>query len=100
MIHRIVAAAGAALLLSGVANAAAAPTCDRVCLYQVLDRYLAALKAGDATKAGFAPGARTSENNVMLRPGDGCGSPIRKPAASPSTAWCAKPIPQPPSPCG
>jgi hypothetical protein len=53
------------------ATAAAAPGCDRACLYQVLDHYLAALKAGDATKAGFAPGARTSENNVMLRPGDG-----------------------------
>jgi hypothetical protein len=71
MIHRIVAAAGAALLLSGVASAAGAPACDRGCLYQVLDRYLAALKAGDAAKAGFASGARTSENNVTLRPGDG-----------------------------
>jgi hypothetical protein len=71
MIHRILAVAGAALLLSGVASAAGAAACDRACLYQVLDRYLAALKAGDAAKAGFAPGARSSENNVMLRPGDG-----------------------------
>lgn len=71
MIQRILASACAVLLWSGVVAAAPAPACDRGCLYQVLDRYLAALRAGDAGKAGFAPGARTSENNVMLRPGDG-----------------------------
>jgi hypothetical protein len=71
MIQRILVAAGAVLLLSGAASAGAPAACDRACLYQVLDRYLAALKAGDASQAGFAPGARTSENNVMLRPGDG-----------------------------
>lgn len=69
MVRRVLAAACAGLLFCGVATAA--PTCERACLYQILDRYLAALKAGDASKAGFAPGARTSENNVMLRPGDG-----------------------------
>ncbi len=68
MVRRALAAACAALFLTGVAAAA---DCDRACLYQVLDRYLLALKAGDAGKAGFAPGALTSENNVMLRPGDG-----------------------------
>lgn len=71
MMFRIAAALCASLLFAAVATAGPAPGCDRVCLYQVLDRYLAALKAGDASKAGFAPGARTSENNVMLRPGDG-----------------------------
>jgi hypothetical protein len=70
MIHRVASALCAGLLLFGAA-AAQAEECDRGCLYQVLDRYLAALKAGDASKAGFAPGARTSENNVLLRPGDG-----------------------------
>jgi hypothetical protein len=69
MVGRVLAAACAVLFFGG--GATAAPGCDRACLYQVLDRYLAALKAGDAAKAGFAPGARTSENNVMLRPGDG-----------------------------
>ena len=67
--HKILAAACGWLLVAGAA--AAAPGCDRSCLYQTLDRYLGALKAGDATKAGFAPRARTSENNVMLQPGDG-----------------------------
>jgi hypothetical protein len=69
MVGRVWVAACAWLLVSAVATAA--PGCDRACLYRVLDHYLAALKAGDAAKAGFAPAARTSENNVMLRPGDG-----------------------------
>lgn len=52
--------------------ALASPTaCDHACLYKVLDRYLGALKAHDPSKAPFAPNARTSENNVMLAPGDG-----------------------------
>src|ERR1700722_6972141 len=69
MIKRIVTLLCAWLLIAGIAPAA--PVCDRSCLYQVLDKYLAALKAGDASKAAFAPNARTSENNVLLRPGDG-----------------------------
>jgi hypothetical protein len=71
MLQRVAAALCAGFLFSGAVAAAPVPGCDRACLYRVLDRYLAALKAGDASKAGFAPGARTSENNVMLHPGDG-----------------------------
>jgi hypothetical protein len=52
--------------------ASAAPSaCDRTCLYKVLDRYLEALKAHDPSRAPFAKGARISENNVLLAPGDG-----------------------------
>jgi hypothetical protein len=69
MIYRVAIAACAWLFFAAVATAA--PNCDRACLYRVLDQYLAALKAADASKAGFAANARTSENNVMLRPGDG-----------------------------
>jgi len=69
MVHKLLAIACGWLLIGTVA--AAAPRCDRACLYQVMDRYLVALKAQDAGKAGFAAGAHTSENNVMLRPGDG-----------------------------
>lgn len=59
-------------LACGLAQSTFAATpCDRTCLYRTLDRYLEALKAHDAAKAPFAPGARTSENNVMLAPGDG-----------------------------
>lgn len=44
---------------------------DRTALYAALDSYLAALAARDAARLGWAPGARTSENNVMLEVGDG-----------------------------
>jgi hypothetical protein len=48
-----------------------APTCDRACLYGVLDNYLEALLAHDPGRVRWATGARTTENNVELRPGDG-----------------------------
>ena len=57
---------------------AAPPACDRACLYRVLDHYLVALKAHDPAKAPFAPNARTSENNVMLAPGDGMWATITR----------------------
>jgi hypothetical protein len=60
-----------------VASASAAPSdCDRACLYQFLDRYLAAMQAHQASQAGFAPGAKFTENNVALRPGDGLWATI------------------------
>ena len=43
----------------------------RASLYAALNAYLAALRAGDCTRVVWAPGARCSENNVQLRPGDG-----------------------------
>jgi hypothetical protein len=47
------------------------PACDRACLYGVLDQYLAALRAHDATKAPWAARVLNTENNVELTPGDG-----------------------------
>jgi hypothetical protein len=47
------------------------PTCDRACLYGVLDNYLAALLAHDPGKVRWAAQSRTTENNVELRAGDG-----------------------------
>ena len=44
---------------------------DRAALYQVLDRYLAALAARDPGRVDWAPAPLTSENNVMLEVGDG-----------------------------
>jgi len=44
---------------------------DRAALYAALDTYLEALRAGDATRLRWASGARCSENNVRLAPGDG-----------------------------
>jgi hypothetical protein len=44
---------------------------DRSALYGVLDGYLAALSARDHTRLNWAEDARSSENNVMVQPGDG-----------------------------
>jgi hypothetical protein len=69
----------AAVLLSLVTYnsvAAASAPCDRACLYQFLDRYLAAMQAHQVAQVQFAPGARFTENNVSLRPGDGMWATI------------------------
>jgi hypothetical protein len=47
------------------------PSCDRRCLYGVLDQYLAALKAKDPSRLPLAKGGRYSENNVVIPIGDG-----------------------------
>lgn len=44
---------------------------NRIALYAVLDRYLAALVTRNAERVDWARNARTSENNVMLEIGDG-----------------------------
>lgn len=46
-------------------------TCDRQCLYSVLDDYLAALKARDPARLRWATRVKNTENNVKLLPGDG-----------------------------
>jgi hypothetical protein len=46
-------------------------TCDRACLYRVLDDYLAARDAHDARKVKWAAQVKNTENNVELRPDDG-----------------------------
>jgi hypothetical protein len=72
-------AAAVALLfgLLGEAQAAPAPAgCDRACLYGHLDRYLDALKARQAGRVAWAKGARITENNVALKPGDGLWATI------------------------
>ncbi len=50
---------------------ASASECSRECLYGVLDAYLAALKMQAPQQAPWAPGARYTENNVELEPGQG-----------------------------
>jgi hypothetical protein len=49
---------------------------DRADLYAALDRYLEALSRGRTDDVDWAPGALTSENNVMLEPGDGVWATI------------------------
>ncbi|HUN26342.1 MAG TPA: hypothetical protein VMU67_08545 [Steroidobacteraceae bacterium] len=72
------AAAAVALLALGVASAARAPEnivaagrCDRACLIDLVDRYLAALVAHDASQLPLRHGARFTENGQTLRLDDG-----------------------------
>lgn len=51
---------------------------DRAQLYAVLDDYLAALQARDPLRISWAAGARHSENNVMLAPGDGVWATLER----------------------
>jgi hypothetical protein len=61
-----------ALTLAGCTSMAAQTgSCDRACLYGVLDQYLAALAARDPAKAPLAADVRYTENNVALKVGDG-----------------------------
>jgi hypothetical protein len=53
------------------ASPATAQRCDRQCLYGVLDGYLAALKAHAPGQVRWAAHAKSTENNVALRVGDG-----------------------------
>lgn len=54
-----------------VRPAAAAESCDRACLVQVADQYLAAMVAHDPSQAPIAQGARYTENGVELTLPDG-----------------------------
>jgi predicted SnoaL-like aldol condensation-catalyzing enzyme len=55
--------------------------CNRACLYDYLDRYLAALVSHDPRSAPLAPDARYTENDVALRVGDGLWGTISARAA-------------------
>lgn len=55
--------------LAGVvflASAALAQDCDRACLTGMMDQYLAAMVAHDASKAPFSPSVKFTENTVKL----------------------------------
>jgi hypothetical protein len=57
--------------LAAAPAAAAANNCDRACLNGFVDKFLAALLAHDPSKLPHTPDLKYSENNVMLKPGDG-----------------------------
>jgi hypothetical protein len=67
----LTAVAIAACGSASAAESRPSPTCDRACLYGVLDQYLAALRAHDSTRVPWAARPRNTENNVELTPGDG-----------------------------
>ncbi|MGH9686121.1 MAG: hypothetical protein ACRD5K_03395 [Candidatus Acidiferrales bacterium] len=58
------------------ANAAAASSCDRQCLYGFLDQYLKALAAHKPAGLRLAANYKFSENNVFLKVGDGLWNTI------------------------
>jgi hypothetical protein len=68
---RLLATLLALALTSCASMAPQAASCDRACLYGVLDKYLAALAAKDPSKAPLASNVRYTENNVALKIGDG-----------------------------
>jgi hypothetical protein len=59
-------------------SAALALSCDRNCLYGVLDQYLAALARRDIARVPWAPVVRNSENNVILPVGYGLWGTLTK----------------------
>jgi len=63
---------GALLFASAIPAAPAAPTaCDRECLKQLADRYVAAMVAHDPSKAPLARDVRMVENIQRIQPGEG-----------------------------
>jgi hypothetical protein len=58
-------------LVQAQARNVAVADCTRQCLYQVLDDYLAALKARDPARLHWAAKVKNTENNVVLHVGDG-----------------------------
>jgi hypothetical protein len=59
-------------------SAPLALSCDRNCLYAVLDQYLAALARRDIARVPWAPVVRNTENNVTLPVGDGLWGTLTK----------------------
>jgi hypothetical protein len=73
---RLCAAVVATLMIGGqpASGAQQRPSnraCDRTCLLEIADAYLAALAARDPKKAPLAPGVRFTEQTQVLAPGEG-----------------------------
>jgi hypothetical protein len=63
---------GAILLGKGAVHGQAGPeSCDRPCLNGLMDRYLTALVARDASRVPAAPTVKFTENSQVLKLGDG-----------------------------
>jgi len=64
------ALAFASILAAASSAGAQAASCDRACLLNIADTYLAALVAHDASKAPMAPNAKFTEQAKVLKVGD------------------------------
>jgi hypothetical protein len=60
-----------AVLLALSIPTAKAAGCDRACLFELADNYLAALAAHDPKKVPLADEIKTVENGKLIRPGEG-----------------------------
>lgn len=67
----ILSVTGSLYLSATAALAQSVGNCDRLCLEQMVDRYLAAMVAHDASKAPFAANAIFTENTIRLPPSEG-----------------------------
>lgn len=65
------AVASLAVTLASASPAVASSGCDRDCLIQKTDQYLAAMLAHDPAAAGMLPHAKVTENGVPINLGDG-----------------------------
>src|SRR6476660_5127045 len=63
--------AGVVVALSSVGSASAQSNCDRACLRNFLDQYLAAVVKHDPKAAPLAVGFRQTENAINVAPGGG-----------------------------
>jgi hypothetical protein len=57
--------------IAGMHSNAFGAKCDRACLDKIVDTYIAALVAHDASKVPFAADVKFVENTVPMKPGDG-----------------------------
>ena len=66
------------LLITTTVNAAEppAPLCDRSCLYELVDQYMAAMLQGDVSAAPIAREVKFTENGIVLAVGDGLWNTI------------------------
>ena len=67
----VAAAAGAALLVAGSAQAKSGAGCDRACLTGVLNDYIVGVARHDPKAAPLAPNYRETQNAVEVKAGDG-----------------------------
>jgi hypothetical protein len=67
----LVAVASAVALAPALHSQGSAAPCDRACLIQTTNIYLAGLVAHDPTIVKWAPGVKFVENTVPTKPGDG-----------------------------
>jgi hypothetical protein len=56
---------------AAISLAANAAKCDRACLDQTVDAYIAAMVAHNPSQVAFATGVKFVENTVPMKPGEG-----------------------------